>query len=152
MAAEWGFVYVMSNSAMPGLYKVGCTERAPHARAEQLSRATGIARRFKVVCYGECANCSKVESEIHMRLAGCRVSENREFFSGELSEIVTAVKSHHRMLTFCMVMDEEFDPVVIRPLKCAPAQQIPTAATTAPDRILGRAALEHAKELLKGSK
>jgi hypothetical protein len=146
----YGFVYVLSNSSMPGIYKVGCTERPPHARAEELSRATGVARRFKVVCYGECEQCKRAEGEIHARLAGCRVSGNREFFGGELSEIITAVKSHHRLLTFCMVADDGVDPLIIRTTRPAPAQKADSISYRAPNRTLGRAAIARAKELLKG--
>lgn len=146
----YGFVYVLSNSSMPGIYKVGCTERPPHARAEELSRATGVARRFKVVCYGECEQCKRVEGEIHTRLAACRVSGNREFFGGELSEIVAAVKSHHRLLAFCMVADDGFDPLIIRSAKLEPIQKAGSIPCGAPNRTLGRAAIARAKELLKG--
>jgi hypothetical protein len=148
----FGFVYVLSNSSMPGIYKVGCTERPPHTRAEELSRASGVARRFKVVCYGECEHCARVEGEIHTRLAACRVSGNREFFGGDLSEIVAAVKSHHRLLTFCMVADDGFDPLVIRSTKLESIKKVEPVPCGAPNRALGRAAIARAKELLNGER
>ncbi|MDC0850100.1 GIY-YIG nuclease family protein [Pseudomonas aeruginosa] len=38
----YGFVYVLTSPAMPGLYKVGATTRSPRQRAEELSRGTGV--------------------------------------------------------------------------------------------------------------
>ena len=37
---QW--VYVLRNSSMPGLYKVGYTKLTPDERAKQLSNATGV--------------------------------------------------------------------------------------------------------------
>ena len=42
-----GYVYVMSNEAMPGKYKIGCTSRHPDERANELN-TTGIPKPFVV--------------------------------------------------------------------------------------------------------
>ena len=42
-----GYVYVMSNVAMPGLYKIGCTSRNPYERASDLY-STGVPAPFVV--------------------------------------------------------------------------------------------------------
>ena len=34
MAAEYGFVYVLRNECMPGIYKIGLTSRAPSQRCD----------------------------------------------------------------------------------------------------------------------
>lgn len=48
---ELGFLYVLANSAMPNMVKVGKTTRSSLERAEELSRATGLPTPF-IVIYG----------------------------------------------------------------------------------------------------
>lgn len=75
-----GFVYLLTNEYMPDVYKIGCTERAPHARAAELSASTGVPAPFKVFCYIEVTDCHAVERQMHEWLKHCRISPNREFF------------------------------------------------------------------------
>lgn len=42
------FVYMLRNSAMPGLLKVGFTTGTPEVRAAELSAATGVPTPFQV--------------------------------------------------------------------------------------------------------
>ena len=46
-----GFVYVLTNTSMPGLIKLGFTTQSPPKRAEQLSHETPVPTPFKVACY-----------------------------------------------------------------------------------------------------
>jgi hypothetical protein len=43
-----GYLYVLVNSSMPGLVKVGKTARSPTQRADELSGVTGVATPFIV--------------------------------------------------------------------------------------------------------
>lgn len=81
MPANYGFVYVLRNDCMPGIYKIGMTDRAPSQRAEELSSGTAVPTAFEVVCFAETKEVAKVEREIHARLAEFRVEPNREFFA-----------------------------------------------------------------------
>ena len=81
MPANYGFVYVLRNVCMPGIYKIGMTDRAPSQRAEELSSGTAVPTAFEVVCFAEVNEAVKVEREIHARLAEFRVEQNREFFA-----------------------------------------------------------------------
>ena len=67
---------------MPNLVKIGKTHRNPDERAEELSRATGVATPFDVVYYECFEDCDKTEKLIHQLLQdkGLRLSNNREFF------------------------------------------------------------------------
>jgi hypothetical protein len=48
MPEHEGFVYVLSNPAMPGLLKVGSTVGPVEKRAAGLSRMTGVPEPFKI--------------------------------------------------------------------------------------------------------
>lgn len=85
---EYGFVYILANESMPGIYKIGCTERSPAKRALELSSSTGVPTPFEVVCYGEFESFQAIEQEMHRYFGNWRVNESREFFSGPLSSFV----------------------------------------------------------------
>ena len=74
------YIYVLVNSSMPGLCKIGKTTRDPESRATELSSDTGVPTPFVVAWEEEVSDCSAAEREIHRRLAGSRESDNREFF------------------------------------------------------------------------
>lgn len=86
-----GFVYVLANQAMKGIYKVGFTERDPFVRCEELSRATSVPAAFDLVCFAEYENAQARERIIHRDLAKWRMSQNREFFRCDLWHVTRRV-------------------------------------------------------------
>jgi hypothetical protein len=78
--SNYGFVYLLGNRAMPCHYKIGCTERAPHARAKELSRASGVPHPFHVLLYIEVPDFQRVESRFHQEMSDFRANHEREFF------------------------------------------------------------------------
>lgn len=92
---KYGFVYCLGNESFPNLYKIGCTERSPTQRSEEISRGTGVPSPYWVICYIECENPEQVEREVHQRLAQYRPNHCREFFSAPL-ELIAALFFHHR--------------------------------------------------------
>lgn len=90
---DLGYIYVLANSAMPGVVKVGKTTRTPTERALELSGVTGLPTPFIVVYEQLFQNCSAAESFVHAYLEqqGFRVSDNREFFNAPVNEAVRAV-------------------------------------------------------------
>ncbi|MBI4319906.1 MAG: GIY-YIG nuclease family protein [Chloroflexi bacterium] len=90
-----GFIYVLVNSSMPGLVKVGKTIRDPDSRAGQLSGATGVATPFIVAYHEFFDDCDAAEQFIHSFLEsrGYRVAPNREFFNAPTSLVVKAIVS-----------------------------------------------------------
>ena len=76
----YGFVYVLNNPSMPGLFKIGRTERSPHRRAEELSSATSVPTPFQVVMYGEFIDHAASETKAHRDHSDCREAGGREFF------------------------------------------------------------------------
>jgi len=87
---EQGWVYVLVNSSIPGLVKVGRTTRPPADRAAELSAATGVATPFILAFEQEFADCAAAEAAIHAELdrRGLRVANNREFFRANPAEVV----------------------------------------------------------------
>ena len=74
-----GFVYVLSNPAMPGIVKIGMTQRDPDVRLQEINSATGVLP-FSIEAVIASRNARWTEREVHSRLTGKRVRENREFF------------------------------------------------------------------------
>ena len=90
-----GYIYVLANSSMPELVKIGKTRRHPVGRAQELSGATGVPTPFIVVYEMAVTDCDQAEVFIHSVLArkGYRVSDNREFFRAPIPEVIEAILS-----------------------------------------------------------
>ena len=88
-----GFVYVLVNTSMPGLVKVGKTTRDPQRRAAELSAATGVPTPFLVAFHAAVSDCDIAEMQTHALLGsrGIRESTNREFFRGDVSDVIRTV-------------------------------------------------------------
>ena len=76
-----GYVYFMTNPAMPGHVKIGSTRLHPDERARQLSSSTAVARPFKATAFEwfEDSLYIHAERELHAKYRQYRVP-NREFF------------------------------------------------------------------------
>ena len=79
-APSCGWVYVLTNSAMPGLVKIGLTTRNPRDRAAELTAATGVPAPFVIAWCRAATDCAYVEAAVHRMLDDRRVSGKREFF------------------------------------------------------------------------
>lgn len=88
-----GYVYILVNSAMPGLVKVGKTARDTHARAAELSAATGVPVPFVVAFQEHFVDCDAAETFLHTELErrGVRAARNREFFQVAPNEVVRII-------------------------------------------------------------
>lgn len=73
-----GFVYLMVNDHMPGLYKIGKSIN-PKERSNQLSRATGVPGKYRVIAKIETPSHSWVEKTIHARLSEYRINGSEHF-------------------------------------------------------------------------
>ena len=77
---KYGFIYCLSNDSMPGLYKIGQTERPPSYRCDELSRSTSSPTEFEILMYAEVDSPLQTERFVHEHLASYRVNDGREFF------------------------------------------------------------------------
>lgn len=89
-----GYVYVLTNPAMPGYVKIGRTTGDVHARAAQLF-STGVPLPFQVAASFLSPDCAILEAECHKRLEGHRVDTGREFFSVSISQAIDCVENAH---------------------------------------------------------
>lgn len=88
-----GYVYALINPSIPGLVKVGRTERDPASRAAELSGVTGVATPFIVVFHEHFHDCHAAEDYVHAILEhqGKRTSKNKEFFEADISEVIKII-------------------------------------------------------------
>ena len=75
-----GFVYLLDNEFMPGVFKVGMTNKSPTSRAKDISSSSGVPVEFGVVCFVEVGDARRVERDVHRVLDRARINRNREFF------------------------------------------------------------------------
>ena len=80
-----GYVYLLSNPAMPGVVKIGHTRGALKSRVDQLSSATGIPRPFEIEAVFMSEKPREEEQLIHQALSDCR-APGREFFAIPLND------------------------------------------------------------------
>ena len=83
-----GYIYCLSNPYMPGILKVGMTEKKPEERAKELFR-TGVPAPFKVEFAKWVKDPKGKESSLHLLLEKYtkRVYPRREFFVVSPEEI-----------------------------------------------------------------
>lgn len=82
-----GYIYALINESTEGLIKIGKTEKTPRLRAEELSKATGVATPFIVAFQIYVSNRHVAETQVHELLERNRVSKIREFFKVSLEEV-----------------------------------------------------------------
>lgn len=101
--ANYGFIYVLRNECMPGIYKIGMTDRSPSNRCEELSRSTSVPLPFEIVCFGETSDALEAERSMHEAFAANRINTGREFFvfSGdELGAVFCAIEENTSFVAY----------------------------------------------------
>lgn len=78
-----GIVYVLINSAMPGLVKIGMTTRESIDTRMKELYSTGVPVPFDCIyaCEVKVSDCAKIEKALHKAFEPNRINTNREFFS-----------------------------------------------------------------------
>ena len=88
-----GYIYVLANSSIPDLVKVGKSSRSASERAQELSRASGVPTPFIVVYEQLFEDCDAAEKLIHAVLTriGMRQSDSREFFRASSKDVIDVI-------------------------------------------------------------
>ena len=92
---DMGYVYILVNTSMPGLIKIGKTQRDCHKRAREISDATGVPTPFTVVYKLSSEKYEWLESKLHNALTEYRVNPNREFFRFSVDGATEVLKALH---------------------------------------------------------
>ncbi len=82
-----GWVYALTNPAMPGLFKIGMTTSSPEARAREISQGTGVPLPFEVARAFYSEDPREDERALHDYLSPVRVNESREFFETDIETV-----------------------------------------------------------------
>jgi len=86
-----GLVYVLSNSAMPGLIKIGFTTRTIRERIEELSH-TGVPAKFEMEVEISTLDPERLEKSLH--IAFKQYHYQKEFFKCDLEGATKIIKNH----------------------------------------------------------
>ncbi|MCM3226627.1 GIY-YIG nuclease family protein [Terribacillus saccharophilus] len=102
-----GYIYILINSSMEGLVKIGKTTRNPEGRVKELSSATGVPTPFTLIYKEKFNDCDKAEKSIHERLElmGKRLTRNREFFTVPVYEAIKIVQEVQMALSTKAIED-----------------------------------------------
>ncbi len=93
-----GIVYVLTNTKMPGLVKIGMTTRENvESRMKELY-STGVPIPFDCVyaCEVNAVDCAKIEKALHTAFEPNRVNKNREFFSMKPEQAIAILELFNR--------------------------------------------------------
>ncbi|MGL5228180.1 MAG: GIY-YIG nuclease family protein [Bacteroidales bacterium] len=77
-----GIIYVLTNSTMPGLVKIGMTTRESIDTRMKELYSTGVPVPFdcEYACEVKVSDCAKIEKALHTAFKPNRINDNREFF------------------------------------------------------------------------
>lgn len=87
-----GFVYVLSNPAMPGLVKIGSTELPDVAQRVSQLYTTGVPVSFTVEYAARLRDLRRVEAALHIAFHPNRVNPRREFFRIEPEQAIVILR------------------------------------------------------------
>lgn len=106
-----GYVYVLSNPAMPGILKIGKSVRGGRHRAAELF-STGVPSHFNLEFEIFVNDPFCIERAAHDALTDRRVSVGREFFRCDPSEAIAAILNEYvSYLDHAVVFADEFEAV-----------------------------------------
>lgn len=87
-----GYVYILTNPAMPGLVKVGMTERhSTRERIAELSTHTGVPEEFELAYRAQVFDAYATEQRAHALLID-KCPKKKEFFQCDVLAAVSAVR------------------------------------------------------------
>ncbi len=106
-----GWIYIITNKALPDLIKIGFTEREGSVRAKELS-VTGLPYKYDVAYECKAYNAYSIEQKVHRLLK--EKNEGKEWFKVSLDEGIAAIRKaggDHIVLEKNHITQKEWDRV-----------------------------------------
>jgi hypothetical protein len=91
------YVYILSNISMPGLIKIGRTNRSVDERLRELNN-TSLPTQFIVEHTIETSDSKYLEKMVHKNFDKHRINENREFFRIHHEIVIEYAKTINKSL------------------------------------------------------
>lgn len=104
---ERGYVYVLTNPAIPGLVKIGKTYSDDVASRSAQLYSTGVPLPFDIAFACRAARVDEIERAMHIAFAPNRVNPKREFFKMEAEQAIAILKLLHVEETTAETVSEE---------------------------------------------
>jgi hypothetical protein len=88
------YVYILSNSSIPGIIKIGHTTRTVYERLREINTAPGVIIPWEVRWSYKCPNGSMLEEEVHSHLQdlGLRPNKKREGFTIDITNAIKIIE------------------------------------------------------------
>lgn len=90
-----GFVYAITNPAMPGLVKIGRTSAQEAAERIRGLFTPGVPLEFEIAFAARVENTEEVERALHVAFAPNRLSPRREFFQIDPGQAIAILRLLH---------------------------------------------------------
>lgn len=87
-----GYIYVLSNPRMKGLFKIGFSVRPVQERIAELNAATGVPAPFELEAAFISSDPKVHEQQIHIELEAHRI-QGKEFFEVHISKALQVAES-----------------------------------------------------------
>ena len=94
---EYGIVYLLTNTYMPGLVKIGMTTKKEIDQSMRELYTTGVPAPFECqfACQVKKSDCAKIEKALHTAFSPSRVNPNREFFRIQVEQAKAILELFH---------------------------------------------------------
>jgi len=93
-----GYVYVLKNDCMPGVFKIGMTTRSVKERIAELN-GTNLPMEYECVAKAYSKNPEVDEAAIHEIFKEYRVNSQREFFKVSIDLIVEEIDKMNKRVS-----------------------------------------------------
>ena len=96
-----GFIYILRNDREENIFKVGQTSGTVENRIKELNRETSNPGKFEKVAEFPVKKPALVERECHKKLKDENLHFRKEFFQGDIGEIINIVKKitdNHKLI------------------------------------------------------
>lgn len=79
-----GYIYILENHSIPGILKIGYTDRSVQDRVREINSATGVITPWYSISHYHCKSPKHIETLVHQSLSTHRV--NKEGFNVSLKQ------------------------------------------------------------------